>query len=293
MVTGRQSPGRAEPSPPPPLSCDPGQVRKVSWAGAAPRLADLSAAGEGAEAGAPEEAPCSGGLRAPPRHFCFLPGGSSAAAGVATALCGARAAGAPGRSAVGEVWAEPGGWWEWEPERRAGAREMESRARGPGTRGGDLARAGWWGPPKGCAAGARGLGTGECGIWGLGDPRGCAGEGTGGSDPGISPALADGRESLSGCALGSGQRGAGGMEGPKGQEEGTGAAGTLGRQLLNTRLAGTRRGLPWGHGTKAGGKGASMGDPGMEEGHPARLQGRGQRGSGGPGIRAERGGGDR
>lgn len=112
MVTGRQSSGRAEPSPPPPLSCDPGQVRKVSWTGAAPLLADLSAAGEGAEAGALEEASCSGGLWAPRRHFCFLPGGSAAGAGVAAALCGARAAGAPGRSAVGEVWAEPGGWSE-------------------------------------------------------------------------------------------------------------------------------------------------------------------------------------
>lgn len=168
MVTGRQSSGRGEPSPPPPLSCDHGQVRKVSWAGAAPRLADLSAAGEGAGAGAREEAPCFvGGLRAPRRHFCFLPGGAAAAAGVAAALGGARAAGAPGRSQLGKSGqSRAAGVGVGAGAEGAGAGDG-AQGPGPGTRGEDLAGAGWWGLREDSAAGAGGLGTGERGIWGL------------------------------------------------------------------------------------------------------------------------------
>lgn len=60
-----------------------------------------------------------------------------------------------------------------------GARRMERRARGPGTRGGVSAGAGGRGPTEGCAAGAGGLGTGRVWDWGFGDWRGCAGAATG------------------------------------------------------------------------------------------------------------------
>lgn len=70
-------------------------------------------------------------------------------------------------------------------------------------------------------------GIGDRRVWdlGVGDPRGCAGGGTGGSDSGFSPALADGRESLGQRAPGRGQRWVRGMGGPEGAG---GAAETLG-----------------------------------------------------------------
>lgn len=106
-----------------------------------------------------EEASCSGGLWSPRRHFCFLPGGAAARARVAAAFCGVKAAGATGRWAFGEVWAEVDGGLEWEWERREGPPGMESGAWGPGTRRGVSSRAGWRGPREGCAAGDWDLGA--------------------------------------------------------------------------------------------------------------------------------------
>lgn len=60
-----------------------------------------------------------------------------------------------------------------------GAQRRERRAGGQGTRRDVSVRAGWRGLTEGWAAGAGGLGTGRVWNCGLGDPRGCAGEGTG------------------------------------------------------------------------------------------------------------------
>lgn len=60
MVPRHQTSVCREPSPPQLLSCDPGQVRKVSRAGAAPRLADLSAARERDGAGTGRRRPAPG-----------------------------------------------------------------------------------------------------------------------------------------------------------------------------------------------------------------------------------------
>lgn len=60
MVPRHQTSVCRGPSPPQLLSCDPGQVRKVSRAGAAPRLPDLSAARERAGAGTGRRRPAPG-----------------------------------------------------------------------------------------------------------------------------------------------------------------------------------------------------------------------------------------
>lgn len=75
-----------------------------------------------------------------------------------------------------------GGRLEWEWKLREGAPGMERRAQGPASRRDVSARAAWRGLLKGCAASAGGLETEGMWAWGLADPRGRAGEGTGGSD---------------------------------------------------------------------------------------------------------------
>lgn len=182
--------------------------------------------------------------------------------------------------------------WEWEWARREGARETERRAPGPGTRREHLAGAGWWRLPGDSAAGAGGLGTGECGIWGLETREAAPEEVLAARTLAFLRYWQMGGNPSASALLGGDSDGLEGWEGPKGQE------GRLGRlrpsgETVNTRLLGTCRGHPLGPGTTAGERGFD-GRSRLGRGeHPARLPGRGQPSSGGPGIRAASGGGDR
>lgn len=178
MVAGRQSPVPWEPSPAPPLSCDPGQVRKVSWACAAPRLADLSPAGEGGEAWARRRRPALGDPGRLGDTFASSLGAPRLGPGWPRAL---RGEGCGCAGALGGWGSLGGGGGGAEVGVGAGAGDRVGGA-GPRPRRGVSARAGWRGPPEGCNAGAGDWGRGKCAVGGLAQPRSCAGEGAGGSD---------------------------------------------------------------------------------------------------------------
>lgn len=131
MVAGRQNADHWEPSPLSPLSCDPGQVRKVSWAGVAPRLADLSAAGEEAGAGARGRRPPLGDSGRRGDTFVSSLGAPRLGGGGRGALRG-EGCGRAGTLTSGEVWAEGGGRRGSGSGGRRMEQGMECRAREPG-----------------------------------------------------------------------------------------------------------------------------------------------------------------
>lgn len=182
------APGRAAESPAPlqgarvaravfagnprrPCRCpyDPGQVRKVSWAGAAPRLTDLSATGEGAGAGARSRRPAPGDSGRLGDTFVSSLGAPRLRQGWPRRSAGWRLCGSAGAL---RIWGSLGRGWEgWSGSRGSGPRRWRA---GPGAR--EPAQTFRPGPAGGRRRRAAPLasgdwGPGECGIGGSATPE--------------------------------------------------------------------------------------------------------------------------